>query len=193
MRFENYRLYFLIVYGVAMTAAALKVLVGTRKPMPVEASVPGIRRWLLPAFLIPFEWLVPIGLMWTRAGEIPAECLTSHLLGIALSLYAGGLLIWTVMTLGRFLVPRAVIFQDHKLITSGPFRFLRHPTYSGVLALWLGAGFGTLNGILLLAFPLALLGFFIQARIEEKLLEEKFGEAYRAYERKTARFVPGVF
>src|SRR5947199_3166177 len=47
--------------------------------------------------------------------------------------------LWVALTFGRFLVPRAVVFEGHRLVTSGPYRLLRHPDYSAILALWLGA------------------------------------------------------
>jgi len=49
---------------------------------------------------------------------------------------------WATLVLGRFLVPRAVIFADHHLVNSGPFRAMRHPICSRILALWLGAALG---------------------------------------------------
>jgi protein-S-isoprenylcysteine O-methyltransferase Ste14 len=187
-----FRSYFLTVYGVAVIAAAIKVMKGRFGTVFVEKIPPAPWRWFLPGVLIPLEWLVPIGLVLTRKGEIPTECVPSRLLGLGLSCYGSAILVWTWRALGRFLVPRAVVFKNHQLITTGPFRFIRHPTYSGVLALWLGAGFGTLNGLLIFLFPVAFLGFFIQARIEEELLEEKFGEDYRRFAQRTPRFIPGA-
>jgi protein-S-isoprenylcysteine O-methyltransferase Ste14 len=111
-------------------------------------------------------------------------------LGLALSLYTAAMEIWVWATLSRFLVPRAVIFEDHELITGGPYALLRHPDYSAILALWLGAGLGTLNGPLLLFFPLFLLGTWMEARVEERLLESQFGESYRTYARGRCRFIP---
>ena len=98
--------------------------------------------------------------------------------------------LWVALTFGRFLVPRAVVFEGHRLVTSGPYRLLRHPDYSAILALWLGAALGTLNGGLLLLFPLAVLGWWTEARLEEELLEAKFGEAYRVYSCSRLRFIP---
>ena len=61
-----------------------------------------------------------------------------RVLGVGLSLYSQIMVLWTVRTLGRLLIPGLAVFHDHVLVTSGPFRWVRHPLYSGALALWLG-------------------------------------------------------
>jgi len=50
---------------------------------------------------------------------------------------------WAAATLGRFLVPRAVVLPDHTLVVPGPFRLVCHPAYSGDPTLWLGAALAT--------------------------------------------------
>jgi protein-S-isoprenylcysteine O-methyltransferase len=95
--------------------------------------------------------------------------------------------------LGRFLVPQAVVFADHALVTSGPFRFVRHPSFSGALALWLSTALGTLNWLLLVLWFLLVVGKTIQAQAEEELLHTKFGSAYEAYTRQTGRFFPKIW
>jgi protein-S-isoprenylcysteine O-methyltransferase Ste14 len=82
------------------------------------------------------------------------------------------------------------VSRDHRLVVDGPFRFLRHPAYSGDLALWLGSALATLNVLLLVLWPFYVLGATIQARVEDGLLEAKFGEEYRRYATRVGRFVP---
>jgi len=93
---------------------------------------------------------------------------------------------WSASTLGRFLVPQARVSRDHELVVEGPFRLVRHPAYSGDLALWLGSALATLNVLLLVLWPLYLLGVRIQSRVEEGLLESKFGHEYRRYASRVA-------
>lgn len=83
------------------------------------------------------------------------------------------------------------IFPDHTLVTAGPYHFVRHPIYSAVLALWLGAALGTLNWLLLALWPLMVGAVLGQARTEEEVLRAKFGEAYDGYAGRTGRLVPG--
>jgi protein-S-isoprenylcysteine O-methyltransferase len=76
-----------------------------------------------------------------------------------------------------------VVVEDHELVTRGPYRFLRHPAYSGDLALWLGAALGTVNLLLLALWPVSALGTYLQTRQEDELLASKFGAAYETYAR----------
>lgn len=82
--------------------------------------------------------------------------------------------------------------DDPELVTSGPYRLVRHPIYTGILT----AGVGTavaLNWTWLIAVALAGTYFSYSATVEERFLSERFPEAYRAYERETRMLVPFVF
>ena len=111
-------------------------------------------------------------------------------LGLAL-LFAGAILrVWSIATLGRFHSGLVAIQPEHQLITSGPYRRLRHPSYLGVLMALtaLPMIFGTW-------FPLlALPGVFVALKWritdEEALLISHFGKEYEAYKSKTWRLVP---
>jgi protein-S-isoprenylcysteine O-methyltransferase Ste14 len=109
---------------------------------------------------------------------------------VVLSVYAAVMLIAMVRALGSLLVLRAVVFSDHHLVTTGPFRFLRHPGYSAALALWLGAGLGTMNGPVLILWVVAVAGTMVAARAEDELLREKFGLVYDAWAEDVGEFVP---
>ena len=186
---EVLRSYFLGLYAIGVLITVIAVVVDYVRSAPVERRPEGAGRHLL-ATLVPSATLLPLLLILLRVGEIDAEWVPVRLLGFALSLYAAAMELWVALTLGRFLVPQAVVFEGHRLATSGPYRLLRHPDYSAILALWLGAALGTLNGGLLLLFPLAVLGWWTEARLEEQLLEAKFGEAYRVYSCSRLRFIP---
>jgi protein-S-isoprenylcysteine O-methyltransferase Ste14 len=147
-------------------------------------------RWYVPAALLPVEWGLPPALIFLGLGESQAGCLAVRLVGLAVSLCGAALLFWSAVVLGRFLVHEAAVFQDHALVTRGPYRFVRHPIYSGYLALLLGSGAGMLNVYLLLLWPFSLLGILVQANSEERLLESKFGEAYQHYAGRTGQLVP---
>jgi protein-S-isoprenylcysteine O-methyltransferase Ste14 len=140
--------------------------------------------------LLPVEWLLPPILIFLEQGEMEADWPAVRFLGLALALCGAGLLLWASVVLGRFLVHAATVFQDHVLIGSGPYRFVRHPIYSGYLALLLGSALGTLNIWLLLLWPVSLAGILLQAGAEEKLLEQKFGPAYQSYAARTGQLLP---
>jgi protein-S-isoprenylcysteine O-methyltransferase Ste14 len=183
------RIHFLLFYTAGITVIAFRVLPAVFGEARVEARPSKLRAYL-PFVLIPFQWLLPPIIILSRVGELSIDAPALRLLGLALSLYAAALLLWAPITLGRFLVPYAAIFEDHELVTSGPFRFVRHPVYSGNLALFLGAALGTLNIYLLLLWPIAVLGFVAEARIEERLLRDRFGAVYDAYAERTGLLLP---
>jgi protein-S-isoprenylcysteine O-methyltransferase Ste14 len=83
--------------------------------------------------------------------------------------------------------------QDHELIRTGPYRFVRHPIYTGALIAVLGTAFaiGQLRG--LLAFALTFFAFRYKSQIEERLMIENFGDAYRSYRSSVKALIPFIF
>ena len=189
---EAVRLFFLGFYAVSLLVLAVQVLPAAVRAESGEHHPRDARRYL-PAVMLPVAFIVPPVMIFFRIGEIDAEWPAVRMLGVLLSMYSIALLPWSAATLGRFLVPQAVVFQDHALVTRGPYRFVRHPAYAGDLALWLASGLGTLNAMLVLLWPLYLLGVSAEARVEEELLEAKFGLEYQNYARRTGRFVPSLW
>jgi protein-S-isoprenylcysteine O-methyltransferase Ste14 len=80
--------------------------------------------------------------------------------------------------------------QDHELIRSGPYRWVRHPIYTGLFAALLGSviALGELRGLIALA--LFTLAFLRRVALEERLLAEEFGAAYSRYRREVPRLLP---
>jgi protein-S-isoprenylcysteine O-methyltransferase Ste14 len=150
-------------------------------------------RWYVPVVLLPLEWLLPPVLIALRIGEIEADWLPVRVVGLAVGVAGAVLLAWASVLLGRLLVHEAAVREDHALVESGPYRFVRHPVYAGYLALLLGSGVASLNVCLWLLWPVSLLGILIQAAAEEQLLRERFGEAYERYVRRTGRLIPRLW
>jgi len=186
---DTLRAYFFVFYLIGV-AVLLVVTLSTATQTDQGEKRPDGLRGVLPIVLAPAAWLLPPLVMFFRFGELDRVWSVVRLVGFGLSLYAAWMLLLAPNTLGRFLVPRAVVFHDHELVTAGPYRTVRHPIYSGVLALWLGAALGTLNLLLLCLWPVIILAFSAEAGIEEDLLRSKFGPAYESYAKTTGRFVP---
>src|SRR5262249_29513680 len=183
------RLYFLAFYAAGLLVFIVWVLPASLRLSGVERRTgPGPR--LLPPALVLLDFILPPAVILLRAGELGVRALPLRALGVLVSLYAAVMLLWASATLGRFLVPQAVVMPDHELVARGPYRLVRHPAYSGDLALFLGAALGTMNAILLMLWPVAMIGTYLQTREEEKLLASKFGDLYAAYARTTGRLVP---
>ena len=186
---EGLRLLSLSLFAVGPVVAVLALLRRGLKPSPTLSRIRGWR-WYVPVVLLPVEWLLPPALIAVRVGEIEAGWLPVRVVGLAIGLAGAVLLVWAAVLLGRLLIHEAAVREDHALVESGPYRFVRHPVYAGYLALLLGSGVASLNVCLLLLWPISLLGILIQAAAEEQLLTAKFGQDYERYVGRVGRLVP---
>ncbi len=101
---------------------------------------------------------------------------------------------WALAVLGRFYTARVAAQDGQALVQHGPYRIVRHPSYSGGLLILFGFGFAlnTWVGAVIGAITLFLI-YAYRIAVEEKLMLETFGSAYREYARKTRRLIPGVW
>jgi protein-S-isoprenylcysteine O-methyltransferase Ste14 len=180
------------LFAVGPVVALLALLRRGLEPSPTLSRIRGWR-WYVPVVLLPVEWLLAPALIALRAGEIEADWLAARVVGLAVGLAGAVLLAWASALLGRHMIHEAAVREDHALIESGPYRFIRHPVYAGYLALLLGSGVASLNVCLWLLWPVSLLGILIQAASEEQLLAERFGQDYERYVRRTGRLVPRLW
>jgi len=97
---------------------------------------------------------------------------------------------WTLSNLGKNLTDSVVTRSAATLVTSGPYRFVRHPFYLSVALLIAAIALLSANGFLAVMGLVTLLLLAVRTPIEERKLLEKFGEPYRAYVARTGRFVP---
>jgi protein-S-isoprenylcysteine O-methyltransferase Ste14 len=189
---EALRLSSLALFAVGPVVAVLALLRRGLQPSPMLSRIRGWR-WYVPVILLPFEWLLPPALIALRVGEIEAGWVPVRVVGFAVGLSGAALLVWACVLLGRFLIHEAAVREDHALIEGGPYRYIRHPVYTGYLALLLGSGVTSLNVCLWFLWPVSLLGILIQAVSEEQLLGERFGQDYEHYVRRTGRLVPRLW
>lgn len=113
---------------------------------------------------------------------------------IAAAVCVSGLLIaiWARNTLAGNWSSSVTFKQGHELIRAGPYRFVRHPIYTGILAMLLGAAIaiGRLSSWLGLGLMLA--GFWIKLKQEERLMMRHFPDQYPAYRREVKALVPWI-
>ncbi|MDQ6912565.1 MAG: isoprenylcysteine carboxylmethyltransferase family protein [Verrucomicrobiota bacterium] len=117
-------------------------------------------------------------------------------LALAVAIFACGLVLrwWSIIRLGRFFTVNVAIARDHELIETGPYRYLRHPSYTGVLLAFLGFGLSLGNWAALLGLLLPIfIAFLYRMKVEERTLIEGLGEKYVSYCRRTKRLVPFLY
>jgi protein-S-isoprenylcysteine O-methyltransferase len=118
------------------------------------------------------------------------------LLWAALAILVVGIAVrwWAIVVLGRFFTTDLAVQPGHRIVRAGPYRLVRHPSYSGLLICFLGTGLAMYNWLSLgcLFVPIAAAVIF-RIHVEERMLEGEFGAEYVEYRRLTSRLVPGVF
>ncbi len=137
--------------------------------------------WLLTRFVIGHDVaLVP---------PVAASALAA--VGVLFMWAGAGLAVWGKLALGHHFTASFAIKQDHALVTTGPYAITRHPIYTGLLVMALGGAFA-LDSLLTLGFALLLvMPLWFHTAIEEPLLVQHFGDAYRLYQAKVPRLIPG--
>ena len=99
---------------------------------------------------------------------------------------------WAIIKLGRFFARTVQVETGHQLITDGPYRWFRHPAYTGMILIDLGIAFALGTWLGAIATLVLILGATMyRINIEEKVLIEVFGVEYRDYMKRTWRLFPG--
>jgi protein-S-isoprenylcysteine O-methyltransferase Ste14 len=117
----------------------------------------------------------------------------ANIIPLALRLIILGVALITAVYL--FKSGHVVVNHDQRgleVVSSGAFRYVRHPLYLGSILIYLGLTVSTASLFCLALLVLIFLFYNYIAGYEEKLLETKFGETYIAYEKKTGKWVPGI-
>lgn len=115
------------------------------------------------------------------------------LMGICLMVLGVAVNRWAISSLGKFW-DKLVIKEDHRLITEGIYAYIRHPIYTSYILLFIGyvVVFHAPISALLFAVVLAI-WYGSRISLEESMLVEKFGDAYREYRTKTKRLIPFLY
>jgi protein-S-isoprenylcysteine O-methyltransferase Ste14 len=115
------------------------------------------------------------------------------ILGIGVQVLSLGFAVWARLTLGKFWSGSVAVKEGHRLIRGGPYRYARHPIYTGILGGFVGAAIviGENRGIA--AVVIMILAFIRKIHMEEAMMEEQFGDGYAKYRREVKALVPFVF
>jgi protein-S-isoprenylcysteine O-methyltransferase Ste14 len=114
---------------------------------------------------------------------------------VALILVVAGMIVayWARAHLGRNWSGEVMVKVGHTLITSGPYRSVRHPIYSGMTLALVGSALATGAPYGFVGLALILFGFLVRVGQEEALMRETFPGEYDDYSRHTARLIPGAY
>jgi protein-S-isoprenylcysteine O-methyltransferase Ste14 len=111
-----------------------------------------------------------------------------QILGIILTSLGYFLFIWSVIARGKYAVSWNMP-ENQKLVTWGPYHYVRHPSYLGYTLMFLGFFF-LWPSLFALVPMIAILGYYRITFEEEELLKQRFGDEYLQYQKRTGRFIP---
>jgi protein-S-isoprenylcysteine O-methyltransferase Ste14 len=144
----------------------------------------GLILWLSPfVYLINPQWMA-----WSKIG-LPEWV---RILGIGIAIINDVLLYWLFSSIGSGISPTSATRKEHKLSTSGPYHWVRHPLYTVGSMLFISFGMMADNWFIAALGVLAFIAMAKRTPQEEANLIEKFGDEYREYMKHTGRFFPKV-
>jgi len=129
---------------------------------------------------------------WLRIPLFQPSAL-SDWLGVALTAAGIGFAVWARLYLGGNWSGAVTVKVGHELVRTGPYRFVRHPIYTGLILALLGTALVRAQVRGLVAVVLIYVGFKIKSKIEERLMVATFGSAYDEYRRSTGAIIPKLY
>ncbi len=130
----------------------------------------------------PAGFRISVPLLWMQAAGL-------------ILLSAGLIVRWTaILTLGKFFSANVAIHSDHRIVRAGLFRYVRHPSYTGLLMAFAGLTLALDNwfSFLVVVVPVTA-ALLYRIHVEEAALVEAFGQEYQEYRKTTRRLVPGLY
>jgi protein-S-isoprenylcysteine O-methyltransferase Ste14 len=198
---ENPSLMSLITLGVVILCWLIfaAIFIFRKKPPRQTEAKRDRLSWigiLLQGFAYWSVWLQP-----PHQPFLPPVAVLSGIFGIIFSVFTIALAIASVWLVGeavRFLGKQwafaARLVEDHKLITTGPYAFVRNPIYTGMFGMLIATGLALEHWIgLIVGIILFSIGLVIRIRSEEKLLRAAFGKEFDEYAEKVSAVIPGIY
>lgn len=145
----------------------------------------GLILWLSPlVYLINPGWMA-----WSKVG-LPEW---ARWLGVGIGILNTFGIYWLFSSIGSGITPTSATRQEHKLVTNGIYRYIRHPLYTFGSAMFIAFGMMADNWFIALLGVFTFILMAIRTPKEEANLIEKFGDEYREYMKRTGRFLPKLF
>src|SRR5687767_15353493 len=145
----------------------------------------GLMLWLSPLVYL----LNPAWMAWSKIG-LPEWV---RWLGVGLGILCIFGIYWLFSSIGSGITPTSATRKEHQLVTSGPYRWVRHPLYAVGSSMFIAFGMMADNWFIALLGILAFIAMAMRTPKEEASLIEKFGDEYREYMKITGRYLPKLF
>jgi protein-S-isoprenylcysteine O-methyltransferase Ste14 len=151
-------------------------------PMLTAIRIGGLILWLSPfLYLINPNWMA-----WSKIG-LPDSV---RWVGVGIGIICVVGIYWLFSSIGTGITPTSATRKEHKLVTNGIYRYIRHPLYTVGSSLFIAFGMMADNWFVAMFGILAFILMAVRTPKEEANLIEKFGDEYREYMKRTGRFLP---
>jgi protein-S-isoprenylcysteine O-methyltransferase Ste14 len=158
-----------------------------RRRENVASRIAHLGPLVLAALLLVMPMAAPLGSRF-----LPDSAIATWL-GVGLTALGLGFATWARVHIAGNWSGTVTLKENHELVRSGPYRWVRHPIYSGLLLAFAGTGLATGQWRGVLAWLIVLLALWRKSRLEERWLAEQFGADYARYRREVAALVPGIY
>lgn len=113
---------------------------------------------------------------------------------LAVMVLGVGIRVWAAMTLGKYYTTTLMMSEGQKVVTAGPYAFVRHPGYLGEIMIWTGFAVVSSNLVLFFLLPAMFVAVYLyRISVEERMLVKELGDDYVRYRRRTRRLIPSVY
>jgi protein-S-isoprenylcysteine O-methyltransferase Ste14 len=116
-----------------------------------------------------------------------------RLIGLILSFTGFSFMNWSVMVLGKQFSVDVTIQEDHKLITKGPYKYIRHPRYLGIIVYFAGVSLVFLSQVSMILLVVLLFVLLWRIRDEEDLMRKEFKKDWEDYRQRTFALIPFIY
>jgi protein-S-isoprenylcysteine O-methyltransferase Ste14 len=176
---------------IAFIAVWLMAAVSTKHTVYRETRAQRLRYWVLFVIawlVLVYGWQLPYPLNLRIIPRMTTMASTAAMLCVSGLLFA----LWARITLGRNWSGVVTLKEGHELVERGPYRLVRHPIYTGMLAMFFATALAQRHLAGFLGVLLMFASFWIKLGFEEKLMLQQFPDRYAAYRRRTKRIIPFV-
>jgi len=119
---------------------------------------------------------------------------TFFVIGMALFVIGFMIRIHSILTLKQYFTYSVAKVENHKLIETGLYKFIRHPGYLGQLIIFIGISTSISNWLSILLMMISIgIGYIYRIKVEERFMIEQIGEKYLNYQKRTKRLIPMIY
>jgi protein-S-isoprenylcysteine O-methyltransferase Ste14 len=184
----------IIVIAVSYLYGFFEIFMNLRQRSKVKVTNSSDKKslwWLYGLITLGYALSFLIGV--TKTGRI-YDWNTFFAIGMSLIVIGLMIRIHSILTLKQYFTYSVAKVENHKIIETGLYRFLRHPGYLGQLIIFLGISTSISNwiSILFMMTPI-IFGYLYRIKVEERFMIEQMGENYLNYQKRTKRLIPMVY